>query len=135
MTLDSESDVRQLLGEKLKEYREHAGIRAVDLAEGAQVGRQYVYLVEGGKANFTIDSYVEMLRYCGVSFQELLTALQHSDIPNAQQRYHRSLSEILNSGQQDLIDGIDVALHAFTETVRTRKLRAAPKDKKRKKAG
>lgn len=124
---EEQAEVRRWLGAKLKQYREGAQISVNELAKSVDVGRQYVYLVENGKANFTIDSYVQMLRTCGVSFQEVLAGLHTSDIPAEHQPYHRSLSRILNSGAGDAIQGIRASLTAFAEqAIRLQKARGQP---------
>lgn len=114
-------DVRRLLGERLRRYRESLGISVQRLANAAGVSRQYVHLVEKGGANLTIDTYVNMLWACGVSFNEFLRGLHSSDIPESHQHAHQWLHEILDSEQDRVIEGILINLQAISLLARTLK--------------
>ena len=114
-------DVRRLLGERLRRYRESLGISVQRLANAAGVSRQYVHLVEKGGANLTIDTYVNMLAACGVSFNDFLRGLRSSDIPESHQHAYRCLGEILDSQQEFVITGIVLNLEAISLYARSLK--------------
>lgn len=105
----------KLLGPRLKQYREEAQISVPTVAKAVGVGRQYIYSVESGSANFNIDTFVKYLRACGVPFTEFLRGMQLSDIPTAHQRPHQMLSTILKADIPKLTDGIEVNLEAISE--------------------
>ena len=129
-TEDEKRRVRELLGGKLRAYREGDNIPVTKVAKESGVGRQYVYLVEDGTANFNINRYVDMLRACGVPFEEAIAGLRTSDIPAAHQRDHELLSTILNSGIDELLQGIRVPLEAIAEkALRLQKARASPRSR------
>ena len=120
---------RKRLGARLKKYREELAGRSVDeVAKDIGVGRQYVYQMEKGKANFAIDKYIRALRACGVSFEEFLEAMQSSDIPAEHRPFYDMLAVILKSGKKELIDGIRVNLEAISEKVQ--RLQKIEKDDK-----
>jgi hypothetical protein len=115
---DKHFKTRQFLGKKLADYRGDAAISAEGMAKAARRGRQYAHLVEAGKVNFTINSYLDMLDACSVSFDELLRAVQTSDIPEKHRPLHDMLSVILNSNNDDLTHGITINLKAISEMAR-----------------
>jgi len=96
----------------------------IELASRAKGSRHYIYLVESGKANFTIDSYVEMLAACGVSFDDAIASLRSSDIPDEHQPIYRALATVLRSNFRDLEECARVALQALAEkATRLQKIR------------
>lgn len=122
MTLDKRrQDVRRWIGERFRHFRESLGISVLRVAKGADVSRQYVHLVEKGGANITIDTFVDMLSACGLTFQDFQRSMQSSDIPQAHQHAHKWLEEILNSEQDRVIEGILTNLQGLALLARTLK--------------
>ena len=114
-------DVRRWIGERFRQFRESLGISVQRVAKGAGVSRQYVHLVEKGGANITIDTFVDMLSACGLTFQDFQRSMQSSDIPEAHQHAHKWLEEILNSEQDRVIEGILTNLQGLALLARTLK--------------
>jgi transcriptional regulator with XRE-family HTH domain len=116
VSLDKEQEqVRKLLAAKLRAFREGAGVGVEELAKAVKRGRQYIWLVEEGKANFTINNYIHMLDECGVSFADAVSAYRSSDIPEAHQDFYALLAKILKSENPKLLDGLRETLQAFAE--------------------
>lgn len=126
-----DSDVQaalQSLGPQLKRYREGAQLTVAAVAKAVGVGRQYIYLVEAGTANFTIETLVKYLRACGVPFEEFLRGMRAGDISPAEQRHRQMLNIIHKSDIADLVKGIEVNLEAISEkALRLVKARASPR--------
>jgi len=114
-------EVRQWIGQRFRHFRESLGISVQRVAKGAGVSRQYVHLVEKGGANITIDTFVDMLAACGLTFQDFQRSMATSDIPVAHQAAHKDLAEILHSEQDRVIEGVVTNLQGLALLARTLK--------------
>jgi len=127
---------KKMMGARLRRLREEAGIPVTQLAEDADIDRSYIHDIEAGRANPTLDVYAKLLSFCHVDFHEFLTGLQSTDVPLKHAEMQRMLSVILNSGVEDLIQGIRVNLEALSEkAMRLQKTRASPRPETREGRG
>lgn len=121
------TDTRRILGERLAAYRKIAGLSVGQLARKAGTPRQYIYDIEAGKVNFSLDQYTKLLMGCGASFEELLAGTNTSTVSPAFRDLFEMLLTIVSSGNKDLIHGIRVNLDAISEkAVRLMKIRGSP---------
>ena len=121
-----------IIGQQFARLREEAGIsqnKLAAMARGAEVtgaNRSYIIDIEKGRANPTIETLANLLSLCGYDFEEFLTGMKASKVPPQHQNFHRMLSVILNSGNEDLIHGIRVNLEALSEKVMRLRTRTTP---------
>lgn len=106
---------RKLLGQQLKVLRESSGLTHKQLAEKLQCSRAWIYDVEEGRKNFTIDEYERLLHGCNASVESAMRGLNTSDIPAEFHDLYWMLRAIINSGNGKLVDGIRVNLEAISE--------------------
>lgn len=106
---------RKLLGQQLKTLRESSGLSIKDLAEKLKCSRAWIYDVEHGRKNFTIDEYERLLQGCNASVESAMKGLNTSDIPAKFHDLYWMLRTIVNSGSGKLVDGIRVNLEAISE--------------------
>jgi len=109
---------RELLGEKIKDYREGSGLSVLDLVSKTgdqQVNRTFVYDIEAGRKNFTVDHWEKLLRALGVPPEKALSGFKSSDIPKGAEDLYRMLKIIVESGDDDLILGVRVNLDAVAD--------------------
>jgi transcriptional regulator with XRE-family HTH domain len=118
---------RRILGERLKAYRKMAGLSVAQLGEKVNTPRQYIYDIEAGRVNYTVDQFARLLAGCGTSFEELLAGTNTSAVPVAFQDLFQMLQTIISSGNADLLHGIRVNLDAISDkALRMMKARASP---------
>lgn len=111
-----------LMGRRLRELREQAGISVAGLAKQCKLDRTYIYDVENGTANWTIEHFATLLSACHSSLESFLAGLNSSDFSPEDETFHRMLGVILASGDDDLRFGIRINLEAISEkAVRVRK--------------
>ena len=142
--------VKKEIGKRLRELREAAGITVASIekrskADGKKIDRTYIYDIENGNANWSIEHLARILSYCHSSLESFFFGLQKSDIPVEQQPFHRMLATILNSKDPDLTFGIRVNLEAISEkairvsqpgrTEEEREIRTKPPPAARKRRG
>jgi len=106
---------RELLGEQLRQWREAAGLSILQLAEKMGTKRTFIYDIEAGRKNFTVDYWEKLLRACGVPPEEGLRGFSTSDMPREFQDLFRMLAIIVTKGNDDLIHGIRVNLDAISD--------------------
>src|SRR5213593_958285 len=124
---------KAIIGQHFTRLREEAGIsqnKLADMARKAELtgaNRSYIIDIEKGRANPTIETFANLLSLCGYDLEEFLTGLKSSNVPPGHHNFHRMLSVILNSGNDDLIHGLRVSLEALSEkAARLMKARASP---------
>jgi transcriptional regulator with XRE-family HTH domain len=123
----ADTDTRHILGKRLTAYRNAAGLSVAQLAKKAKTPRQYIYDIEAGKVNFTVDQYTKLLAGCGASFEELLAGTNTSTISPAFRDLFEMLTTIVNSGNSDLLHGVRVSLDAISDRAsRLMKVRESP---------
>jgi transcriptional regulator with XRE-family HTH domain len=108
------------IGKKLEGIRVKAGLSPGAIVkraklDGVKIDRSYIYDIESGEANWSIDKLTKILQYCHTSLESFFFGLQRSDIPPDHQPFHRMLEEILKSQDPDLTFGIRVNLEAISE--------------------
>lgn len=107
---------RQLLGQKLKHYREAIAAKTQQaLADDAGIDRSWVINIEKGHDNYSIDELISLVVNCGVSFEDFLAGLERTTVAAEHRDYHKDLNTILNSGSGDLVNGIRVNLRAIAK--------------------
>jgi transcriptional regulator with XRE-family HTH domain len=112
--------LKKQIGERLKELRKKAGVSPLFIEQqsekdGKKIDRTYIYDIEKGNANWSIDHLARILAYCHSSLESFFMGFQRSDVPLDHQPFHRMLMEILSSGDPDLVFGIRVNLEAISE--------------------
>jgi transcriptional regulator with XRE-family HTH domain len=118
---------KELLGARLDQLREQAGLSKTELAEAAKVDRTYVHDLLAGEGNPTIEMYAKLASACGVDFEEFLAGLNPDSQPAAHQAYYRMLKAILNSGVRELAESLFVVLEALSEKAgRLKRIRDGP---------
>lgn len=103
---------RELLGKKVKEWREHTDLSISQLAVKMGTKRTFIYDIEAGRKNFTIDYWEKLLRACGIPPSTALAGFTSADIP---QDLYRLLKIIVDKGNDDLIHGIRINLDAIAD--------------------
>lgn len=107
---------RHMLGQKLKHYREtFANLTQQELADRAKIDRSWVINIEKGHSNYSIDEFISLVTNCGVSFESFLAGLEQTNIKPEHRDFHRDLNTILNSNDDDLVNGIRVNLRAISK--------------------
>jgi len=111
---------RQLLGERVRQCREAAGLSIAQLAEkmstpGKPAHRTFIYDIEAGRENFTVDYWEKLLRACGVSPGHALAGVTSSDIPPEYQDLFRMLQIITTKAPSELIDALRIVFDAITD--------------------
>ena len=66
-------DIKQILGNNIKHYREKKGLTQQQLADLTGLNRVYITDVEGGKRNVTLDIMAKFSAGLGVKIGTLLT--------------------------------------------------------------
>jgi predicted transcriptional regulator len=61
-----EQEVRKIVGEQLKKFREMRGLSLWKLAQIAKIQIKIVQAVEKGETNYTIDSFFKYIEACGL---------------------------------------------------------------------
>jgi transcriptional regulator with XRE-family HTH domain len=63
--------IRDIVGKRLRSYREESGLSLRDLAAITDIGHSWLGKLENGKINFQIDSLTKLLKYLQVQPSEL----------------------------------------------------------------
>ena len=100
-----------MLGERLTALRRAAGLSVPQLASKIRKSRAWIYDVESGAKNFTVDEYEKLVRGCGWSPEAVFAGPEASTIPHD---LAWMLQTILKSKDSKLIDGIRVDLDAIS---------------------
>jgi len=122
-----DTDGKQIMGARLRHYRESAGLSILDVETRTKIRRSHLYRIEAGKANFSIDVFEKLLKACGVTLEEFLAGLRTSEIPSDVDDLYQMLDIIVGGKIPRQIEGIRVNLEAISEKVlRLIKARASP---------
>jgi len=122
---------RKLLGHQLTIMRQAAGLSEGELADKLKCSRAWIYDVEAGRKNFTINEYDRLIQGCGTSTEQALAGLNTSDVPTEFHDLYWNLRTIIMTDNKDLIFGIRVNLDAISEKARNLKKARTPKPRPR----
>ncbi len=71
-------DVKEKIGQRIKELREEQGMSQKDLAYAADLDRSYIASVENGQRNISIVNIEKIAIALGVSLKELFNNVKFS---------------------------------------------------------
>jgi len=77
------SDIAKIIGERLRAYRNRAGLSQDEVAEKAGVHPTYVGQLERGEKNATLESVEKVARALNLPFEVLFEAIMQGDTDNA----------------------------------------------------
>lgn len=95
------SELRQLIGTRIRAMRNAKGLTQQKLADIAGLDYRYIGALERGERNFSIDTLEKVLIALNVSISELT--------------YSRNTSNTIGINKQDLIDEFLIMTHDLNE--------------------
>ena len=67
----NEEDVPIAMARRVRVWRELRGMRAVELAEAAHISRSYLFAIEGGQKQGSVDVLKSLAEALGVGLEDL----------------------------------------------------------------
>src|SRR5687767_13757249 len=114
--MDTNANGKKMLGERLKAARDTATLTVAELASRVKIverdPRTYIYEVESGKANPTLDMLERLYQSCGTSLETVLNGLWKNPRTPAEQGLHDTLdaiqAHIRETANRELNTGLQV---------------------------
>jgi transcriptional regulator with XRE-family HTH domain len=97
------SDIAKTVGERLRTYRNRAGMTQEGLAERAGLHHTYIGQLERGEKNATLESIEKVARALGLPFEVLFEAIIEGNIDNATAKEVYELISIQSEKQQQAL--------------------------------
>ena len=79
-------DVKQKIGQRIKDLREKAGMSQKDLAYTADLDRSYIASIENGQRNVSIVNIEKIATALGVSLKDFFDDDKFDDVTNRSKR-------------------------------------------------
>jgi transcriptional regulator with XRE-family HTH domain len=108
-------EAKRIIAERMKRLRKASGLGATAASKRAKQHRTYVYQIEKGIANPSVEALAKLTAVYGVPFDEFLTGMRTTDIPEDHEEYYVLLKGILNSEVKGVIRDTKGSLEAFLE--------------------
>lgn len=108
---------KQIMGLRLKQYRESLGLSIPELEAKVKIRRSYLYKIEAGTANFGIDLFEKILGKCGVTLAEYLAGLRTAPESSDHEDLYQMLDSVVRSKIPRQIEGVRILLEAVSLNV------------------